>query len=379
MHVLIIGGGTGGMCLAHGLKQASVSVAVYERDRTRSDGLHRYRIGINPTGNRALPQCLPPTLFATFIATCARSPRYFNVLTEKLRFTATVPLREPTDPVDSERSVSRMTLRQVLFTGMDDVVAFDKVFTHYWQHDDGTVEATFALGSSASGDVLVAVDGANSAVRRQYLPHATVKPAGIIAVGGKVPITDATKPLLPHHCFQGRSLRQAAACGDRRLRGRDGPLRVRRGGRLSSPKRLWRQRPAPQASGRPGHAGRHPHLFLSASSTASPQRAGNSSTASTPTAAVSAAVWKFVDGQEHHGGRSGGGWPDQAVPTATQPPDPGPCSATGPAGVGLVGRPDEPARARGGLESMNRNHTRGAPDGTRQADKSYRHRGAEFT
>jgi 2-polyprenyl-6-methoxyphenol hydroxylase-like FAD-dependent oxidoreductase len=206
VHVLIIGGGTGGMCLAHGLKQAGVSVAVYERDRTRSDGLHGYRVGINPTGNRALQQCLPPELFDTYIATCARSPRYFNVLTEKLGFTATVPLRQPTDVVDSERSVSRMTLRQVLFTEMDDVVEFDKVFTHYQQHDDGTVEAFFADGSSATGDVLVAADGANSAVRRQYLPHATVKPAGIIAVAGKVAITAETKPLLPHNCFQGLSL-----------------------------------------------------------------------------------------------------------------------------------------------------------------------------
>jgi 2-polyprenyl-6-methoxyphenol hydroxylase-like FAD-dependent oxidoreductase len=54
VHVLIIGGGTGGMCLAQGLTRAGVSVAVYERDRTRSDGLHGYRVGINPTGNRAL-------------------------------------------------------------------------------------------------------------------------------------------------------------------------------------------------------------------------------------------------------------------------------------------------------------------------------------
>jgi 2-polyprenyl-6-methoxyphenol hydroxylase-like FAD-dependent oxidoreductase len=206
VHVLIIGGGTGGMCLAHGLKQAGVSVAVYERDRTRSDGLHGYRVGINPTGNRALQQCLPPELFDTYIATCARSPRYFNVLTEKLRSTATVALREPTDPVDSERSVSRMTLRQVLFTEMDDVVQFNKTFTHYQQHDDGTVEAFFADGSSATGDVLVAADGANSAVRQQYLPHATVTDAGIIAIGGKVPITAETKPLLPHNCFQGLSL-----------------------------------------------------------------------------------------------------------------------------------------------------------------------------
>jgi 2-polyprenyl-6-methoxyphenol hydroxylase-like FAD-dependent oxidoreductase len=206
VHVLIIGGGTGGMCLAQGLTRAGVSVAVYERDRTRSDGLHGYRVGINPTGNRALQQCLPPQLFATFIATCARSPRYFNVLTEKLRFTAMVPLRESSDPVDSERSVSRMTLRQVLFTGMEDVVAFGKVFTHYQQHDDGTVTAHFADGSTATGDVLVAADGANSSVRRQYLPHAQVEDTGIIAIGGKVPITAETKPLLPETCFHGLSL-----------------------------------------------------------------------------------------------------------------------------------------------------------------------------
>ena len=206
MHVLIIGGGTGGMCLAQGLRRAGVPVSVFERDRTRSDGLHGYRVGINPTGNHALRECLPPELFDTFIATCARSPRYFNVLTEKLRYTASIPLREASDPVDSERSVSRMTLRQVLFTGMDEVVRFDKVFTHYRQHDDGTVEAFFADGTSATGDVLVAADGAGSAVRQQYLPHATVKDAGIIAIGGKVPLTAETRALLPAEVVEGISL-----------------------------------------------------------------------------------------------------------------------------------------------------------------------------
>ncbi len=38
-HVVIIGGGIGGLCLAQGLKRAGVSVAVYERDRTRTDRL----------------------------------------------------------------------------------------------------------------------------------------------------------------------------------------------------------------------------------------------------------------------------------------------------------------------------------------------------
>ncbi|MBV8334232.1 MAG: FAD-dependent monooxygenase, partial [Alphaproteobacteria bacterium] len=34
LHVLIIGGGIGGLTLAQGLMQAGVSAAVYERDRT---------------------------------------------------------------------------------------------------------------------------------------------------------------------------------------------------------------------------------------------------------------------------------------------------------------------------------------------------------
>src|SRR2546423_10320503 len=105
------------MCLAHGLRRAGVSVAVYERSASRTDGLYGYRVGIDPTGNRALKECLPPELFATFVATCARPPRYFNVLTERMRTTASFPLRDRSDEVDSERSVSRQTLRQVLFTG----------------------------------------------------------------------------------------------------------------------------------------------------------------------------------------------------------------------------------------------------------------------
>src|SRR5687768_15978659 len=48
LRVLIVGAGTGGLCLAHGLKRAGIDVAVYERDRTRTDGLHGYRVGIDP-------------------------------------------------------------------------------------------------------------------------------------------------------------------------------------------------------------------------------------------------------------------------------------------------------------------------------------------
>ncbi|MFP3270569.1 MAG: FAD-dependent monooxygenase, partial [Paraburkholderia sp.] len=80
LNVIIIGAGTGGLCLAHGLKQAGINVTVYERDRTRVDGLQGYRVGINDQGVAALKAFLPPDLFDTFLATCARTPGYFNIV-----------------------------------------------------------------------------------------------------------------------------------------------------------------------------------------------------------------------------------------------------------------------------------------------------------
>ncbi|GAB2961379.1 NAD(P)/FAD-dependent oxidoreductase [Micromonospora polyrhachis] len=204
--VIVIGAGTGGMCLAHGLKRAGIGVAVYERYRTRRDGLHGYRLGIGPTGTRALKECLPPELFSTFLATCARSPKYFNVLTEKLGQTASFELLPDTDPMNSDHAVSRMTLRQVLLTGLDDVVHFDKTCTHYEQHDNDTVTAHFADGTSATGRLLVAADGTHSVIRRQYLPHARINDAGSINIAIKIPLTPQTEALLTEQVRDGISL-----------------------------------------------------------------------------------------------------------------------------------------------------------------------------
>ncbi|MEV6430724.1 FAD-dependent monooxygenase [Nocardia sp. NPDC051463] len=203
MHVIIIGGGTGGMCLAHGLRQADVSVAVYERYGSRKDGLYGYRVGLDATGGRALEQCLPPKLYQTFVATCARAPRFFNVLTEKMRSTTSIPLGELGD---GERSVSRSTLRQILFTGMDDVVSYAKVFTHYTQHASGKITAHFADGTSAEGDVLVSAEGTRSAIRQQYLPHAEIKDTGITALATKTALTPEVRALLSEEIEQGINL-----------------------------------------------------------------------------------------------------------------------------------------------------------------------------
>jgi 2-polyprenyl-6-methoxyphenol hydroxylase-like FAD-dependent oxidoreductase len=157
-------------------------------------------VGISPDGSRALHACLPPELFATFVATCARPPRGLAMLDEHLDTLLEITERDGlhlgTDQVESEKSVSRMTLRQVLLTGLEDVVHFDRRFSHYMLRPDQTVEAFFDDGSSVTADLLVGADGTSSRVRLQLLPHARLADTGIVGIAGKVAMTDEVKALI---------------------------------------------------------------------------------------------------------------------------------------------------------------------------------------
>ena len=75
-------------------------------------------------------------LYEIYFAT--RAPRYTNKLSEQLSEVRLLEERPNTDPVNSEKSISRMTLRQVLFTGLEDVVHFGTTFKRYEQDPDGT-------------------------------------------------------------------------------------------------------------------------------------------------------------------------------------------------------------------------------------------------
>ena len=130
-HVGIVGGGIGGLALAQSLTKAGLSVAVYERDRTSTDRLQGYRVHISPKGSRALHDCLPAPLFEAFAATCGVGDRRFRFLTEKMEELLSLQVPGDAQAIEQHRSASRITLRQVLLSGLDGKVHFDKMFTHY--------------------------------------------------------------------------------------------------------------------------------------------------------------------------------------------------------------------------------------------------------
>ncbi|KAK2595209.1 hypothetical protein QQS21_007062 [Conoideocrella luteorostrata] len=206
-NIIIVGAGTGGLALGHALRKsgADITFHIYERYRTRTDGLFGYRVGISPEGSRCLAACLPDDLFQIFSRTTATPPDYFNIITEKYQELLSIGgfSQVPDDGIGAERSVSRMTLRQVLLTGLEDVVHFDKHFTHYNSNDDGTVTAFFKDGTSVTGDLLVGAEGTNSPTRKQYLPNAVLKDSGLYGITAKVELTEDTKQLLPSKALRG--------------------------------------------------------------------------------------------------------------------------------------------------------------------------------
>ncbi len=212
LHVLVIGGGIGGLCLAQGLKKAGISVGVYERDLSSSSRLQGVRIHIDPDGSTALHECLPDNLWEIFDSTGGDFSRGFTMLNEKLE--VLMNFQQPPamgNLVARHRSVSRMSLRQILLAGLGDAVHFDKRFGRYERRADGRIVAFFEDGSTAEGDVLVAADGVNSRVRQQYLPGNDPIDTGTISLGGRIPLTDGVMAMLPPCLLDGPAMVLPAA------------------------------------------------------------------------------------------------------------------------------------------------------------------------
>lgn len=204
--VLIIGGGIGGLCLAQGLKRSGIPFCVYERDRTPDARLQGYRLSIEPVGSRALFDCLPPDVWRALLESAGESGQGMGVFDERLRELMREDPAEPSPPEHKAYALSRIVLRRLLLTGLEENVQFGKTFTRFEMKSEGGVAAVFEDGDRVEGDLLVGADGAGSRVRRQLLPDAREIETPGVGVGGKL-FLGATPPAwLPQVLLAGKSM-----------------------------------------------------------------------------------------------------------------------------------------------------------------------------
>lgn len=207
LRVIIIGAGTGGLSLAHGLHATGMDVRVFERDQKTTDRTQGYRLTINTTGARALQSCLPRANFERYIAASAKVSTGVSFFDHQLRRLLSIDL-PPTNQSasDAARPISRTVLRRTLLQGLDEVVAFGKTFVEFETLPDGQAVARFEDGSTAQGDLLIGADGASSRVRRQLLPQAQRTDTGLIMISGKVPLDATTRCEAPPAVFKGPTM-----------------------------------------------------------------------------------------------------------------------------------------------------------------------------
>jgi salicylate hydroxylase len=206
LHVLIAGGGVGGLCLAQGLKRAGISCAVYERD---PDGTRRagYRLTMNADGGEALRACLPGNLYELYLQASRKTPprqRAVVIDRDGRELSAAPHLGPPNDGPRPHTAIDRRTLRQILAAGLGDALHGESAVSGFEDRGE-RVALLLADGTTAEGDVLVAADGVGSAVRRQLMPDVEIIPADVGGLGlfARSPLTPELIAALPEILLDG--------------------------------------------------------------------------------------------------------------------------------------------------------------------------------
>jgi 2-polyprenyl-6-methoxyphenol hydroxylase-like FAD-dependent oxidoreductase len=201
LHVLVIGAGLSGLCLAQALRRSGIDVDVFDRDDSPlvPHG-QSYRLTIDEEGERALKVSLPRSLYDLAIATSGRPEEGLTIFNDRKEVVRRIDFshghRGRTDR-NGRIAMDRFTLRQVLLGSLGAHIHFQKTFVRY-DADGDQVVAHFEDGTQFPGDVLVGSDGTGSRVRRQLLPDAVVADTGVRAIFGRTPLLTRGEELLDH-------------------------------------------------------------------------------------------------------------------------------------------------------------------------------------
>lgn len=181
--ILIIGAGIAGLTLAQACRKENIPCRLFERDEnpsSRGAGWGLTLVHSLPAFKALVPEDILARLPETYVNIEAVNAgergnfTYFDLSTGEAKW------RSP--PAERIR-VSRRRLRTLMLTGLD--LEWNKILQKV-DSDDSGVTATFSDGTSVTGSMLVACDGAHSIVRREMHPsnHDTYKlPVRFIGAG----------------------------------------------------------------------------------------------------------------------------------------------------------------------------------------------------
>lgn len=193
MKVAVIGGGLGGLTLAHALRSAHFHVEVFEATRSSEGRKRASRVTLDDSGLAALRACLPAYLLQVVQGTASHTMHGLSVRDDSMRLLSRTKL-----PRDLEAHVllaDRTVLRDVLAAGLGDVYREGRRFVGYLPRADGRFDLHFSDGATHVADVVVGADGIDSTVRRLRLPQWPQEQVSTVTLTGRLPLSMHT--LLP--------------------------------------------------------------------------------------------------------------------------------------------------------------------------------------
>ncbi|MFI6600191.1 FAD-dependent oxidoreductase [Nonomuraea sp. NPDC050536] len=202
MEILVIGAGVGGLAVARGLLAEGHRVRVYEQAPARRTGGKAVLIWSNGTA-------VLNDLGVSLDGAGCRIDR-IDALTSDGRLRTSMNIAHAAGRFGFEtKAIPRHDLHQRLSDGLpDDLVRYGMACQSVTQ-DEGGVTATFADGSTATGDLLIGADGHHSVVRRHLWGDGSVQPATFGTWQGLSPIDIDLTGTNHHLMITGRE----GACG----------------------------------------------------------------------------------------------------------------------------------------------------------------------
>ncbi|KAA8880595.1 FAD-dependent monooxygenase [Nocardia colli] len=185
-HALIIGAGVAGPVMSMALRRAGFSSSIYERDEARAEQRGAW-LNFQANGMdalRAIDAAGPVEKLGFEVDT-------ISFINGKGKFLGQVPMaaRRP----DGQESL--MMPRAALYTALGELARERGAGVHYGKRligarttADGRVQASFADGTTAVGDLLIGADGIHSRVRAVIDPRARApRYVPVLNVGGYIP------------------------------------------------------------------------------------------------------------------------------------------------------------------------------------------------